>query len=74
MKKKRERNQKSNDSGFVGSKKVVSFSYPGTKKASQLKEIKAEAKKLKFKNNLVNIDLYSSVWTTAVCCLMIVLN
>ena len=68
LKKKRERSQKSNDSGFVGSKKVVSSSNPGTKKASQLKEIKAEAKKLKFKNNLVNIDLYSSVWTTAVCC------
>ena len=46
----------------------MSFSNPGTKKASQLKEIKAEAKKLKFKNNLINIELYSSVWTTAVCC------
>ena len=68
LKKKRERNQKSGDSGILGSKKVVSFSNPGTKKASQLKEIKAEAKKLKFKNNLINIDLYSSVWTTAVCC------
>ena len=33
-----------------------------------MKEIKAEAKKLKFKNNLINIELYSSVWTTAVCC------
>ena len=68
LKKKRERSQKSENSGVIGSKKVVSFSNPGTKKASQLKEIKAEAKKLKFKNNLINIDLYSSVWTTAVCC------
>ena len=68
LKKKRERSQKSEDSGIVGSKKVISFSNPGTKKASQLKEIKAEAKKLKFKNNLINIELYSSVWTTAVCC------
>ena len=68
LKKKRERSQKSENSGIIGSKKVVSFSNPGTKKASQLKEIKAEAKKLKFKNNLINIDLYSSVWTTAVCC------
>ena len=68
LKKKRERSQKSEDSGIIGSKKVISFSNPGTKKASQLKEIKAEAKKLKFKNNLINIELYSSVWTTAVCC------
>ena len=71
LKKKRERSQKSeesNISNIIGSKKVVSFSNPGTKKASQLKEIKAEAKKLKFKNNLINIELYSSVWTTAVCC------
>ena len=68
LKKKRERSQKSEDSGLIGSKKVVNFSNPGTKKASQLKEIKAEAKKLKFKNNLINIELYSSVWTTAVCC------
>ena len=68
LKKKRERSQKSEESGIIGSKKVVSFSNPGTKKASQLKEIKAEAKKLKFKNNLINIELYSSVWTTAVCC------
>ena len=68
LKKKRERSQKSEESGIVGSKKVVSFSNPGTKKASQLKEIKVEAKKLKFKNNLINIELYSSVWTTAVCC------
>ena len=52
MKKKRERSQKSENSGIIGSKKVVSFSNPGTKKASQLKEIKAEAKKLKFKNNV----------------------
>ena len=68
LKKKREISQKSEDSGIIGSKKVISFSNPGTKKASQLKEIKAEAKKLKFKNNLINIELYSSVWTTAVCC------
>ena len=68
LKKKRERSQKSEDPGIIGSKKVISFSNPGTKKASQLKEIKAEAKKLKFKNNLINIELYSSVWTTAVCC------
>ena len=70
LKKKRERCQKSEESNasIIGSKKVVSFSNPGTKKASQLKEIKAEAKKLKFKNNLINIELYSSVWTTAVCC------
>ena len=71
LKKKRERSQKSEESNIsnaIGSKKVVSFSNPGTKKASQLKEIKAEAKKLKFKNNLINIELYSSVWTTAVCC------
>ena len=68
LKKKRERSQKSKESSLIGSKKVVSFSNPGTKKASQLKEIKAEAKKLKFKNNLINISLYSSVWTTAVCC------
>ena len=68
LKKKRERSQKSDKSDLIGSKKVISFSNPGTKKASQLKEIKAEAKKLKFKNNLINIELYSSVWTTAVCC------
>ena len=52
----------------MGSKKVVSFSNPGTKKASQLNEIKAEAKKLKFKNNLINIVLNSSLWKTNVCC------
>ena len=68
LKKKRERSQKSEELNIMGSKKVVSFSNPGTKKASQLKEIKAEAKKLKFKNNLINIELYSSLWTTAVCC------
>ena len=69
LKRKRDRSQKSSDS--QNSKKVISFSNPGTKKASQLKEIKAEAKKLKFKNNLINIDLYSSVWTTAVCCYIV---
>ena len=69
LKKKRERSQKSSDS--QNSKKVISFSNPGTKKASQLKEIKAEAKKLKFKNNLININLYSSVWTTCVCCYIV---
>ena len=68
LKKKRERSQKSEELNIMGSKKVVSFSNPGTKKASKLKEIKAEAKKLKFKNNLINIELYSSLWTTAVCC------
>ena len=67
LKRKRERSQKSVEINN-NSKKVISFSNPGTKKASQLKEIKAEAKKLKFKNNLININLYSSVWTTAVCC------
>ena len=66
LKRKRERSQKAIEP--QNSKKVISFSNPGTKKASQLKEIKAEAKKLKFKNNLININLYSSVWTTAVCC------
>ncbi len=66
LKRKRERSQKAIEP--QNSKKVISFSNPGTKKASQLKEIKAEAKKLKFKNNLINIELYSSLWTTAVCC------
>jgi len=69
LKKKRERSQKSSDS--QNSKKVISCSNPGTKKAAQLKEIKAEAKKLKFKNNLININLYSSVWTTSVCCYIV---
>ena len=66
LKRKRDRSQKNSDE--ENSKKLISFSNPGTKKASQLKEIKAEAKKLKFKNNLINIKLYTSVWTTAVCC------
>ena len=56
LKKKRERSKKNEDNNLIGSKKVISFSNPGTKKASQLKEIKAEAKKLKFKNNLINIE------------------
>ena len=68
LKKKKEKSQKKEETLITGSKKLVSFSNPGTKKASQLKEIKAEAKKLKFKNNLINIELYSSLWTTAVCC------
>ena len=68
LKKKKEKSQKKEENLITGSKKLVSFSNPGTKKASQLKEIKAEAKKLKFKNNLINIELYSSLWTTAVCC------
>jgi len=68
LKKKKEKSQKKEETLINGSKKLVSFSNPGTKKASQLKEIKAEAKKLKFKNNLINIELYSSLWTTAVCC------
>ena len=69
LKKKRERSENNSEGeGIIGSKKVVSSSNPGTKKASQLKEIKAEAKKLKFKNNLINIPLYSSIWTTAICC------
>ena len=70
LKRKRERSKKSDDENN-NSKKVISFSNPGTKKAAQLKEIKAEAKKLKFKNNLININLYSSVWTTAVCCYIV---
>jgi ERCC4-type nuclease len=68
LKKKRERSKNEHSGNETGSKKVVSFSNPGTKKASQLKEIKAEAKKLKFKNNLINIPTYTSIWTTAVCC------
>ena len=68
LKKKKGKSQKKEETLITGSKKLVSFSNPGTKKASQLKEIKAEAKKLKFKNNLINIELYSSLWTTAVCC------
>ena len=68
LKKKKEKSQKKEENLITGSKKLVSFSNPGTKKASQLKEIKAEAKKLKFKNNLINIELFSSLWTTAVCC------
>ena len=68
LKKKKEKSQKKEETLITGSKKLVSFSNPGTKKASQLKEIKAEAKKLKFKNNLINIELFSSLWTTAVCC------
>ena len=68
LKKKKEKSQKKEENLITGSKKLVSFSNPGTKKASQLKEIKAEAKKLKFKNNLINIELYSSLWTTAVSC------
>ena len=73
LKRKRERSQKSVEIQN-NSKKVISFSNPGTKKASQLKEIKAEAKKLKFKNNLININLYSSVWTTAVCCYIVFID
>ena len=72
LKKKRERSQQSEE--LKNSKKVISFSNPGTKKATQLKEIKAEAKKLKFKNNLININLYSSLWTTAVCCYVAFFN
>ena len=70
LKRKRQRSKKNSDDNN-NSKKVISFSNPGTKKAAQLKEIKAEAKKLKFKNNLININLYSSVWTTAVCCYIV---
>ena len=72
LKRKRERSQKSTES--QQSKKVISFSNPGTKKAAQLKEIKVEAKKLKFKNNLININLYSSIWTTSVCCYIVFLD
>lgn len=47
---------------------------PGSKSSSQLKEIKADAKKIKIKNNLLNIKMYSSVWTTAICCYIIFID
>ena len=72
LKRKRERSQTSIES--QQSKKVISFSNPGTKKAAQLKEIKVEAKKVKFKNNLININLYSSLWTTSVSCYIVFLD